>query len=138
MDNIMNKISLIGVLSLIMVSISYAGSGPSWISRDCPGAGAKESITWDFWNPGYMYTQSHHVRKKNTPPYYEWEKHVSNSDNRLIYTRHSYAGQVGNWIKNYYYSGVYGLHWWYNLEARRMESNRKFVTNCNFTTNWGW
>lgn len=124
----------IGLLSFLLVSTSIAG--PGYVSRDCPGAGTKESITVDWSFDGeWFYTQSWHLRKQSGSPPYKWEKHTSG--NSWQHTWRSYAGQVGNWLKNYYYSGVYGVHYWYNTQARRVESRRKFVTSCNLST-WGY
>lgn len=126
--------SLYTFLLLVISASTYAG--PGYVSRDCPSAGAKESITVDWSYSGeWFYTQSYHLRKTSSSPYYKWEKHSSGSS--WEHTWRSYAGQVGNWLSNYYYSGVYGIHYWYNLKTGSVEIRRKFVTSCNLN-DWGF
>ena len=129
---------LVGALLLCAVEFSFAG--PGYVSRDCPGFGAKESISVD-WSGAtgvggeWFYTLSYHVRKDSSQSSgYRWEKHTSGSN--WVYIWRSYAGQVGNWLDNYYYAGVYGIHYWYNQQAKRTETRRRFVTDCNLES-WG-
>lgn len=132
----MKKMMYVILFLLSSCFLSVANAGPGYVSRDCPGAGTKESITVDWTGGGeWFYTLSYHVRKQSASPGWRWERHTSGST--WENTWRSYAGQYGNWLKNYYYSGVYGVHYWYNQQAKRTESRRKFVTSCNLGT-WGF
>lgn len=127
-------ISLFALAGLFFSSAALAA--PGYVSRDCPIAGSKESITVDWSFDGeWLYTLSYHIRKKGSPPYYYWERHTSGRTWK--HTWRSYAGQVGSWLKNYYYSGVYGFHYWYNIQTRRVERRSKFVRTCNLGS-WGY
>lgn len=64
---------------------------------------------------------------------YEWVRFTSGG---WQVTWRSYAGQVLNYIANYYYSGVQGYHYRYNQSTRRNEQRSQFVTSCNLLT-WG-
>ncbi len=132
----MKKIKWVTIICLTWLFVNTSAlAGPGYVSRDCPAAGAKESITVDWTGGGEWFkTISYHLRKRGGGRY---EREPHSSGRWWEHTWRSYAGQVGNWLKNYYYSGVYGIHYWYNTKARRVETRRKFVTSCNLGT-WGF
>lgn len=130
----MKRSIYIAFISLILFGTSIAG--PGYVSRDCPYAGAKESITLDWsFTRNWFFTVSY-IRKKRSGWFYgyRWERHTSGG---WEHTWRSYAGQFGRLLGNYYYSGVYGYHYWYNAKARRYERRRKYVTSCNGES-WGY
>jgi hypothetical protein len=128
-------------LMLIIAFCSIAYATPGYISRSCgPDSGfIKESITVNYTGYEYLYTRSYQAKRTSYSPYYRWERHDSNAGNRLLNGWRSYAGQVlswSQWYNNDYYLNVYGFHWWYNKETRRIERRQEGVTNCNLGT-WG-
>ena len=128
----MKKIFMTLIASMLLLIVFVEAKG--YVSRDCPLAGAKESITWnsDF-SKSWFYTYSVHLRKKGGGKW-EWEWHDSgNSWNK---NWRSYAGQVGSWLQNYYYSGVYGIHYYWNPRTGKTERRTKYVRDCNLM-NWG-
>lgn len=127
------------VVVTLLLAASIAVASPGYVSRDCPLAGAKESITVD-WSLGgeWFFTLSYHARRTRGglgQPTHEWVQYKSGSFWGFGWK--SYAGQWGDWIQNYYYSGVDGHHYWYNRELHRVEYRRDWVSNCNLTV-WGW
>lgn len=131
---------IVGALVISMFNVAYADK-PGYVSRSCgPGSGlVKESITVDYWENEYLYTRSYQAKKISSSPYYTWERHDSNSGNRLIHTWRSYAGQnlsLSDWTNGVYYLNVHGFHWWYNPTRNRIERRDQGVTNCNLGA-WG-
>ena len=121
------------ILVILVSVISSQAYSIGYVSRDCPAAGAKESISMDWSQRGEMfYTESMQLAKRGAGRY-EWVKFTSGG---WQLTWRSYAGQVLNYISNYYYSGVYGYHYRYNRITRRNEQRSQYVTSCNLLT-WG-
>lgn len=122
--------------SLVLVvgfAISSQSSAIGHVQRDCPQAGTKEAITMAWQGPNQLfYTQAHVLKKGNAVNWIMYE-----SGKGWERTWRSHAGLILNYIQNYYKSGVYGHHYWYNEQAGRVETRRNFVTTCNLET-WGW
>jgi len=128
----MKKFFLTLIAFILFVFVSAEAKG--YVSRDCPWAGAKESITWNSnFSSSWFYTYSGHLRKRPAGKW-KWEWH--NSGRTWEKTWRSYAGQVGSFLKNYYYSGVYGIHYYWNTRTRKTERRAKLVRDCNLM-NWG-
>ncbi|MCU7905498.1 MAG: hypothetical protein KZQ76_06480 [Candidatus Thiodiazotropha sp. (ex Epidulcina cf. delphinae)] len=140
----MEKVYLVLVCLAAMVSSAIAG--PGFVSRDCSGTATKESITLDWSNvKNYFYTISSHARKTSSSPYYKWEYHYNSANglyelpgnnpsvNGILYTEKSHAGTLGNYGSYFtqYHKGVYGIHYWLNLDTRRWEDRRAMVSSCN-------
>ena len=106
------------------------------VSRDCPGAGAKESISMDWTGRGeYFYTESYAARPTNGDfGRMQWVKSTSGSGYKLV--SRSYAGDVANFRLNNYYSAVQGFHYRRNRDTGRTEFRETYVRFCDLLT-WG-
>ncbi len=121
-------------LSVFTVQNSFA---LGYVSRDCPGAHAKESFTMSWFNPQWLFTYSVLLKKQGQSGMtYDvfrsgagWEKKMRSN-----------AG-IHPWNLSYsmsdYWAGVYGIHYWYNLDSQQVESRRRFINNSCDLLNWG-
>lgn len=108
-----------------------------YLSRDCPQAGAKESFTMSWLDPEWLFTYSVLLKKTSTSPYYTYD--VRKSGNTWEKTWRSGAGihpySPGNMSD--YWAGVYGIHYYYNLDTKQVEERRRYVSKSCDILNWG-
>ncbi|MDE1462015.1 hypothetical protein [Spartinivicinus poritis] len=127
------KILSFSLLTLISVStLTFAAvNKPGYVSRDCSGAFAKESITVTWFGSEVTSAKSYHKLPNN-----EWLTYTSGG---LKKTWRAYAGFVadpGSYNSYNGVKGVQGLHKW-KRENRYLETrSSNVVTNCNLLT-WG-
>ena len=90
LNHLNNKCFLGTILAFALIS-STEVNALGYVSRDCPGAGAKESISWDYTGTRWwLYTESIQLRKDRRGDYWE----TRTSGNTYEWTNRSYAG---NW-----------------------------------------
>lgn len=132
-----NKSLIASTLFISMFNMAYADK-PGYISRNCDRL--KESKTVSHWGDKYLNTRSYQVKKINIEPYYYWEIHNSNPEDRLVKTWHSRAGQNishQDWKNQTYYPLVHGFHWWWNPETWDIERRDQGVSDCRSFI-WGY
>lgn len=122
-----------GTVLALMLASSADVNALGYVSRDCPLAGTKESITWDHLRvKRWLYTQSYQYRLNGTGGGY-WQTKTSGG---WALTYHSYAGNFMSYLQNYYYAGVEGAHFYDNTTTRRTERRYSKVRGCNLM-DWG-
>lgn len=130
-------------VSCLLVATYANAAGPGYVSRDCPGGGAKESITLDWDEKDHWFqTYSMHAfpksRSRNDGA--SWIRYRSDpkpgARGGWDETWHSYAGDNRNYAVNNFYSRVIGYHYWFNLSTLQIEQRTSDVRNCNLTS-WG-
>lgn len=106
------------------------------VSRDCPRAGTKESISMDWTGRGEnFYTESLALRPINGDfSRTTWVKSKSGSGYRVEWR--SYAGNFANYTLNSYYSAVQGYHYRKNRDTGRTEYRETYTQDCDILT-WG-
>lgn len=127
MKNLYQSLIVLGAMAL-----STGAQAIGHVQRDCPYAGTKEAITMAWQGPNQLfYTQAHVLRQNSN----NWDFYQSG--NGWERTWRSHAGLIANYPLTLYHAGVYGIHYWYNEQAGRVETRRNFITTCNLMV-WGW
>lgn len=149
----MKKIKNVLILTILTLAFSNAYA-LGYVSRDCPQVGSKESFTMSWLDSQWLYTFSVALKKKNSSPYYTydvrnsgatWKKETRSAADIIF----KYSGDGDNWYDpeswanmSDYWAGVYGVHYWFNLDAMQSERRVKYIAqSCDMLTwgvdNWG-
>lgn len=130
MKKILFSIILLGMLS------SQSSYALGYVSRDCPGVGSKESFTMSWFDSEWLYTYSVLFKKVGSSGVsYDWRKSGTSWEYKMRSAAGIFFGYGGDMSD--YWAGVYGIHYWYNLDNQQVESRRRYVSqNCDLL-NWG-
>jgi hypothetical protein len=119
---------------LILTILTFAFSNAyalGYVSRDCPQLGTKESITAAWFDSQWMYTFSVSLKKKKDSPYYSYDVRNSGSNWEKDWRSHAgillgFGGDMSD-----YWAGVYGVHYWFNLDNMQSERRVKCLVPYN-------
>ena len=132
----MKKIKNVLILTILTFAFSNAYA-LGYVSRDCPQVGAKESFTMSWFDSQWIYTFSVLLKKKSTSPYYS--RDVRNSGSSWEKKMRSAAGihPLSSDSMSDYWAGVYGVHYWFNLDTMQSERRIKYIAQSCDMLNWG-
>ncbi len=106
------------------------------VSRDCPTLGAKESFTMSWFDNEWLYTYSVLLKKEGlTGSSFEWHQSGSNWEFKMRSAAGIHPWSSGN--MDDYWSGVYGIHYWYNSDNNQVEERYTYIADSCDLLNWG-